>query len=247
MLSPEARRQVREFVASECGFLEPIRAEVVSIKKAVFREIGAISSSEPSDKEHMLISLSAINLDLSDSLRGCVMNGQLIAGLGLLRWQIVLYQRCFTFYHSPEHLASWLKGNRIREQDLRTFMSEFKPSTDSNGKDQDSNDARFDDQQKDFESLSEMFHLNYKTIPELYELATEPQVDELLRHKTKRYLFADIRNTACILLVCLRHLQSIETGNYEKYNSIVARYNKVHDRLQELREGFTETENGLGI
>lgn len=233
MLDAHAKQQIREFVVNDCGFLEPIRTEVVFLNKAVFREIGAISSSEPSDKEKMLVSLSAINLDLSDSLRGCVMNGHLIAGLGLLRWQIVLCQRCYTFYHSPEHLTAWLKDKSVEEKVLRKFMKRHRPS--------------IDDDWEDFKNLSQMFHLNYSMIHTLYELATGKEIYDGLKHSIKRYLYADIRNTARILMVCLTHLKSITTGSYEKYNSITTNFNTVDTRLHELREKFAEAEKSLGI
>jgi len=247
MLDSQAEKEVSTFIDRECEFLVSIRGKVLSLIRSTIKEILRLRSNELDEKALLLERLSAINCELSESIHCNIRRGQLLAALGILRWQIVLWQRCFTLYHSPEHFNRWKNDKQVKESDLREFISKFDKECAKDNVSAPGNTIRYDDDRENYKNLSSMFHLNHSVIDVLYELCTGSKIDDFFRHFVTRFIFEDARNSMRILGVLLSHLRSITTESYAHYNHLVLQYNALDDHMQQLRHEFTEIEKKFDV
>ena len=246
VLNAKFRQLIRKFVIDECSEMLVLREELLCIKRDAVKQILKLRDNSLNQKELLLERFSAINYELSESIQNLILNGQILPALGLIRWQIVAWQRCFTLYHSPKLFYKWTRGKHLREIQCRRFISSYLRKGHGASR-QDNEKLRLDDDRTDFHNLSAMFHFNQSWIKQMYNICTMSVIDEFVKHSVRRAVFMEMRNTMRVVGVLLTHLREISTGDYSCYNALTLRYNSLDDKLQEMRESFRRLEDQLGL
>ena len=244
MLSSRANRQIIDIIEKECDELKSIRADVIKLIKDTILSIIEIKGTSDFTT-NLLERFAAINYELSESIQANIRHGMIMASLGLLRWQIVIFQRCFVLYHDKETLIKWKNGNKLREQEIREYIRNFPLNNPVTIDDHGTTTLLRDDSAVDFDNLSKMFHLAYDKINVLYNICTHSEMDEKFKFFIKRFIFDEIRNSMRILSVFLDHLRSISGADYTQFNKLVTKYNMLDATCNMLILNYAKLEKEI--
>jgi len=236
-------------VDKECREFTDLRAELNRLKHRLCGEISERVDVGVETPEAAIERLAVINLELSKSIAESVKSARLVAAHGLLRWQLILWQKAFVLYNDTATYDRWKAGKQIRERELREFLRSFNnPSTDDNTVGTDAYPAIIDDDWVDFDNLSKMLHLHVDWIESMVRLTGLGEVKrEDLLHLVERLLFAELRNTARFLTVVAHaHYMAVKPSAAAR-REINDRINSLDERLHVIRVRHSQRERELGI
>jgi len=121
MLSRTAREAISSHVDKECREFTDLRAELNRLQRRLCGEISDRVDVGVETPEAAIERLAIINLELSESIAESVKSARLVAAHGLLRWQLILWQKAFVLYNDTATYDRWKAGKQIRERELREF------------------------------------------------------------------------------------------------------------------------------
>ena len=245
MLDHETKKLIRKYINESCQELTSLRNEVINLKKNIFKDIYKIKNGNMNGITEVIYKLAAINYELSNSIYDNICNGNLLATHGLLRWQLILWQKAFVLFNDQISYQKWSGNKEIKESDLRKFIRSFKilnsPKIISNNL----YVLTLDDDWIDFNNLSALLHIKKDSFESLYQLSTLTEINSFVKHFIKRLLFAEIRNTARFLAVAIHLLDSIKNRKMKKDDPINIQIDSIDDRLYKLRKDLNKSEKEM--
>lgn len=248
MLSGEAARAIQAYVTNECGELNDLREKIGAFKRSVFSEIHKIQNEELSEKPQFLYDFATVNLELSNSIKEITRAGYLLAAHGLLRWQLVLWQKAFVMYNDDETFDRWKRGKQIKEADLRKYIADFyvtgpgSSATEVLGR-----VPQLETDWVNFTNLSQMLHLHYDMLPSMLPLSNLKHATDHIKHLARRMLFQDIENTARFMMVALHCLSDLRESHITTTDPLSKTVDEFETMIFDLRKKYAayEREHGL--
>jgi len=246
MLDKNTKKLVRKYITDSCNDLTTLRTEVINLKKSIFKEIYDLQMGNLQGIIDVIYKLAAINYELSNSIYDNICNGNLLATHGLLRWQLILWQKAFVLFNDPISYQKWTENKEIKESYLRKYIRKFMIL--NSPKMISTNPYRLilDDDWVDFNNLSKMLHLKNESIEPLVQLSTLTEFNSLEKHFIKKLLFTEIRNTARFLTVAIHLLDSIKNRKMKKDDPINVQIESIDERLYIIRKELNNNEKEMG-
>lgn len=236
MLISGTKKEIQEFVKSECKEFQEIRSIGLNLIKDIFRDIFRENKNELDSFGRDLEKLMAIGLELSESVFESVANGNLLSSCGTLRQQIVVSQLSFACSNNDDIYENWKSGKGIKESKLRTFLKEFESQEKV---------PKYDPDEESYKFYSELYHLKYDSLGGAYLFCTKESIDEFIKIDIRMLLIESLKYTFRILLVALGYSDRKSMIDSKLHRKLIERWNELDDRVFQLRNKIVKKREEL--
>jgi hypothetical protein len=238
MLFPEARGQIQEHVARNCQTYRDIRVRLLRITDRLFSEIEQRRQANADSIEFAIVQLAKVNLELSNSIVQNIGVAQLLASHGLLRWQLVLWQKAFALCNKPDFFERWKSGAKILEKDLREFIAHFERPRGEEWTVDAAEIPAIDDDSGHFDVLSRMQHVNASELEHMVRLCASDNADETDFLRADLLYWMELRNTARFLLVAGAVHYHVVKPSFAAFEELDRELRSIDDELMALHESL---------
>ena len=207
-----------------------------TIMRDTFKDLLRVLDHVLDDYQMSFYNLGAVSCELSRSVFNSVSNGELLAAVGLMRWQILLSQKAFLFYHNQESYERWKAGKNPKEVYMRSFLKKFE----AEGKQQ-----KYDSDDKNYEWLSKMYHLRYEDLDDLVVISPPKSLDEVLELDIRKFLSYNLKYFARVARTILMLHMSIVDKPSDRMKQIYSEFERITDRIVQLVDQLSKQESSL--
>lgn len=236
MLKRKLTSQIQKHVHEECADMLALHLTLDTMIRDTFRDLLRVLDHDLNDYQMSFYNLAVLSCELSRSVFNAVSNGELVAAVGLMRWQVVLSQKTFLFYHNRESYELWKAGENPKEVFMRGFLKKFEAEGKS---------KKYDSDDETYAWLSNMYHLRYEDLSDLAVISPPRELDDVLKLDLRKYLLHNLKYFARVVRIVIMLHMSAADAPTDRMQQIYDEFKRLCDTILQLLEESTAQENTL--